>query len=284
MIRPLVIGLIVVATYLALVLVMPIADKLLLFPTTTSIDAHGATREIVPFNGGNVEVWKARSRALPQDASPEFYVLRFYGNADRAERWVAEEAEEWNGRAVELWAMNYPGFGASTGPAELKQIAPSAMTVFDRLQAHAGDRPILLFGTSLGSAAALHVAAHRSVAGLILHNPPALRQVILRGFGWWNLWLLAGPVAAQIPHELDSIANAKVIRAPAVFLLAGRDEIVAPRFQQLVANAYAGEKRIIDLPQAKHNSPIEGTAVAEFHQAQDWLLQTNVAGHRAGPR
>jgi hypothetical protein len=110
------------------------------------------------------------------------------------------------------------------------------------------------------------------IAGLILHNPPPLREMILRQFGWWNLWLLAGPVALQIPRDLDCIANARASRAPAIFLLAERDEIVAPRFHRLVAQAYAGEKRIIELRGAYHNDPIEGTALADLNNALGWVL------------
>ena len=35
--------------------------------------------------------------------------------------------------------------------------------------------------------------------------------------------------------------------------LAGKDEVVAPRYQALVVNAYAGKKRVIQLPEANHN-------------------------------
>ena len=153
-----------------------------------------------------------------------------------------------------------------------RRIAPAALTVLDALRSDAGDRPIVVFGASIGSAPALHVAAHRSVVGLILHNPPALREIILRQFGWWNLWLLAGPLAAQIPRELDSVANAKAVHVPAIFLLAERDEIIAPRFQQLVVEAYAGEKRVIHLRGAQHNSPIEGAGLSDLYNALDWLL------------
>jgi len=222
--------------------------------------------------------------------------LRFYGNADRADRWAAMEAEMWNDRAVEIWGMNYPGFGGSTGPARLARIGPAAVAAFDVLKRHAANKgaaesavpsgptpnpalttahttaPIVLFGTSIGVTAALHVAAQRPIAGLILHNPVPLREVILRQFGWWNLWLLAGPVALQIPQELDSIANARASRAPAIFLLAERDEIVAPRFHRLVVQAYAAEKRIIELRGAHHNDPIEGTALLELNDGLGWLI------------
>jgi pimeloyl-ACP methyl ester carboxylesterase len=96
--------------------------------------------------------------------------------------------------------------------------------------------------------------------------------MILRRFGWWNLWLLAGPVALQIPKDLDSIVNAKAIRVPAIFLLSEKDEVVPPAYHRLVVNAYAGEKRVISLHGAFHNDPIEGTALAELHNAFDWLF------------
>ena len=180
----------------------------------------------------------------------------------------------WNDRAVEIWRMNYPGFGGSTGPARLARIGPAAVAAFDALRHEAADAPIVAYGASIGATAALHVATSRpaGIAGLILHNPPPLREMILRQFGWWNLWLLAGPVALQIPRDLDCIANARATRTPAIFLLAEKDEIVAPRFHRLVVQAYAGEKRIIELRGAHHNDPIEGAALADLNDALGWVL------------
>lgn len=258
--------------YFAVILFGHLPDHLILFPSSIPIDPHGAVRKTVPFENGQLELWTAKSQLARANSHADTYVLRFYGNADRADRWAAAEAEMWNHRAVEIWGMNYPGFGGSTGPARLSRIGPAALTAFDELQRNANARPILVYGASLGSAAALHVAASRPVSGLILHNPPPLREMILRQFGWWNLWLLAGPVALQIPRDLDSIANAKASQAPAIFLLAERDEVVAPRFHRLVVDAYAGEKRVIPLRGAYHNSAIEGAALADLHGALDWLL------------
>src|SRR5207249_3772491 len=247
-------------------------DHLILFPTRAPIDAGGAVRKTIPFQNGELELWMAKSRRAQQQGRADIFILRFYGNADRAERWPAEEAEMWSDRAVEIWGMNYPGFGGSTGPARLSTIGPAALAAFDELKHHADNRPIVPFGASIGTTAALHVAAHRQVAGLILHNPPPMREMILRQFGWWNLWLLAGPIALQLPRDLNSIENAKAIHAPAIFLLAQRDEVVAPRFHRLVINAYAGEKRVIELRGAYHNDPIEGAALADLNDALGWLL------------
>jgi len=266
------IALTIAGFYLAVISFGHLPDHLILFPTSYRIDAHGAVRKAIPFENGQLELWTAKSRLAQRKGGADIYILRFYGNADRADRWAAAEAEMWNDRAVEIWGMNYPGFGSSTGPARLSRIGPAALTAFDELKRKAGERPIIPFGASLGTTAALHVAAHRSVAGLILHNPTPLRQMILRGFGWWNLWLLAGPLALQVPTDLDSVANSKGIHAPAIFLLAEKDEVVAPRYQRLVVDAYAGEKRVIALRGANHNTPIEGVALADLDKALDWLL------------
>src|SRR6266571_932170 len=204
--------------YLVVMFFGHLPDHLILFPTRAPIDAGAAVRKAVPFQSGEVEIWTAQSRRAQQQGGADVFILRFYGNADRADRWAAAEAEMWNDRAVEIWGMNYPGFGGSTGPARLARIGPAALAAFDELTRHAMDRPIITYGASLGATAALHIAAQRPVAGLILHNPVPLREIILRRFGWWNLWLLAGPIALQIPRDLDRIENAKASRAPAIFL------------------------------------------------------------------
>lgn len=258
--------------YLAIMFLGHLPDHLILFPTRAPIDAGGAIRKTISFENGELEIWTAQSPRAQQQGRADVFILRFYGNADRADRWAALEAEMWNDRAVEIWGMNYPGFGGSTGPARLARIGPAAVAAFDELKRHAGDVPIVAFGASIGATAALHVATQRPIAGLILHNPPPLREMILRQFGWWNLWLLAGPVALQVPRDLDSTANARASRAPAIFLLAERDEIVAPRFHRLVLEPYAGEKRVIALRGAHHNDPIEGAALADLNDALGWLL------------
>lgn len=270
--RPPLFVLAILAACFLIMFATPFADQLLLFPTTNRIDSDGATRAAIPFEKGELEIWAARSRLGKQRNDVDIYVLRFYGNADRAERWVAREADAFGERAVEVWGVNYPGFGGSSGRADLAKTSGAGVTAFDYLKTKSGNKPIVLYGASIGTTVALHVAASRQVAGMLLHNPTPLRQLILWKYGWWNLWLLAGPVVLHIPRDLDSIANAKEVRAPAVFLLAEKDDLVTPRFQRLVVDAYAGDKRTIVLPGAHHNSVLEGIIMADVYNAYDWLL------------
>ncbi len=70
-------------------------DHLILFPTRSPIDPGGAVRKAVPFEGGELEVWTAKSHRAQQQGHADIFILRFYGNADRADRWAAAEADMW---------------------------------------------------------------------------------------------------------------------------------------------------------------------------------------------
>src|SRR5206468_3839756 len=73
--------------------------------------------------------------------SPQAYVLAFIGNADRAEYCTVRTVDQWQGHPVEVWSVNYPGYGGSTGPARLKSIPDSSVAVYDALRQRAGERP-----------------------------------------------------------------------------------------------------------------------------------------------
>src|SRR5438477_497937 len=128
--------------YFAVMFFGHLPDHLILFPTRTPINASGAVRKTIPFKDGQLELWIAQSQAAQSKGHADMYVLHFYGNADRAERWPAAEAEMWNDRAVEIWGMNYPGFGGSTGPAWLSKIVPAR---YHRLvvDAYAGEKRVI---------------------------------------------------------------------------------------------------------------------------------------------
>jgi uncharacterized protein len=182
---------------------------------------------------------------------------------------------------VAVWGVNYPGFGGSAGSAKLKSIAPSALAAYDALAKHANGRPIFISGNSIGTTASLYVASHRPVAGMVLRNPPPLRQLVLGNYGWWNLWLAAAPFALQIPSELDSLENASRVKSPAVFILSDGDTVVPPRFQKKVVDAYGGQKRVVNLSNANHNTMMDRQAMRQLHEQLQWMW--HAVGHIPSP-
>lgn len=255
--------------YIGLVTIVPWLDLCVLYPTTEPISAGEAVRRTVSFQKGNLEIW-VRSTGAVASGRPDFYLLCFYGNGTRAEEGI--QIDLFPDKSLEVWGVNYPGYGGSTGPARLAKVGPAALAAFDALARIAGDRPILLAGFSLGTAAALYVAAHRPVVGVILQDPPALRQMIVGEYGWWNLWLLAGPLVLKVPAALDSVAKAKTAHVPAIFIVDERDKLVLPKYQKLVFQAYAGQKQVISVPHAGHVSPLAGSVLSQVQKWTDNLL------------
>ncbi|MDB5299281.1 MAG: hypothetical protein JWO87_944 [Phycisphaerales bacterium] len=247
-------------------------DRFILFPSTRPIAVSGAERVAIGGPAGTLEAWTKRTSATKGE-EPESFVLAFNGNGSRAEGELARLEPMWAGHSVEIWAVNFPGYGGSHGPALVKNIPPAALAAYDALAQKAHGRPIFVSGHSIGTTAALYVGANRPVAGLVLHNPPPLRQLIHGRFGWFNLWIASSRVVAAVPDQLDSIANGGRCSAPAVFILADGDTLVLPKYQQKVVEAYHGPKRIVHAATYGHNTPVVDPEVTEVRTAINWLWQ-----------
>ena len=248
------------------------ADQMLLAPSQQAIASPKASKQAVALaDGGTLEIWTART-SLADDVGPRAFVLRFCGNGERAENAVQTERQLWGEFPVEIWAVNYPGFGGSSGPSQLRLLAPCGLAAYDVLAKHAAGHPILLSGLSMGTVVALYVAVNRPVDGLLLRSPVPVRDVILGRYGWWNLWLFAGPVAAGFPSELDSEKNAQRITVPAVFIITGNDELVPRTYQRRITGAYAGKKKVFVAEQAHHNTPLTERELQKLQEDLRWLF------------
>lgn len=133
-----------------------VADRLILFPRAFDAVMEDAERRLIDTSVGRVEVWIGRTQT---GRPPDAYLLSFHGNGDSGDNMLMLERRFWREHAVEIWSMNYPGYGRSDGPAHLDRLAPPGVAVFDALRQQAGNAPIVVSGNSLGTTLALHVAA-----------------------------------------------------------------------------------------------------------------------------
>ena len=254
-----------------------LADKLVLRPTRYAIPVEHKTRHAMPFAGGELEFWRHRSGPEERE-SPDVVVLKFVGTGGRAERATEHPADFWPDLHADVWALNPPGYGGSSGRTSLQGMADVAGRAYQHVRAATGNLPLIVTGNSLGGVAALYVAARYDVDGIVLRNSPPLRELIVDRFGWWNLWLGARLIARQIPPELGAVSNAKRASAPAVFVSSRRDRIVWPRHQELIIDAYAGEKRVLRLADAGHDCRLTDTQQQDYRRLLDWLRARVFAG------
>jgi pimeloyl-ACP methyl ester carboxylesterase len=130
---------------------------------------------------------------------------------------------------------------------------------------------VVVAGNSLGCVSALYLAANEPVQGLFLKNPPALREIIRGQNGWWHPKLVKTILARQVPEVLDSIENAAAAKAPAVFVTARKDEVVPAPIQKLIIDAYGGSKQVLELPAARHATPLTAEELERLRELVQWL-------------
>jgi pimeloyl-ACP methyl ester carboxylesterase len=256
-------------------------SRFVLFPSRQPIDPDEATLKNLQIGDAQISICIARSDAC-NGLDPAAFVFCCSGNAARAERAIPVVRDFWSEHPVEVWGLNYPGFGESTGPTTLAGAAEAGLIVFDELAKQAADRPIILECHSFGCTVGLHIAAQRKVAAIVLYNPPPLRQVIFGHYGWWNLWLGALALLPHIPRQLDSLKNAANAKSPALFVSSEFDEVVPPRFHRRIFNAYAGEKRWLLLEGAGHGSLFHEYR-SEYRTALRWIWAQAFDPHRTSP-
>lgn len=250
-----------------------LTDRIILEPSRREIAVPHKRRVLLSHADGHLEVWVHRAGLEAETRDPDLYVLKFPGTASRAEDSTDLVDSCWPDLSVEVWAVNPPGYGGSTGTASLRNIPSMASRALDELKLQASGCPLVAAGGSLGCVSTLYLAARHDVDGVLVQNPPALREVIQAQSGWWHFAYARSALARQIPEVLDSINNAAQSSVPAVFLVALQDRIVPAVCQQQIIAAYAGPKRVLDRPEADHDTPLHESDVQQLRALATWLHQ-----------
>lgn len=102
---------------------------------------------------------------------PQRVIIKYAGNAGRAERSSWHPAEAWADQDVEIWTINPPGYGQSPGRASLDHVPALAAVVWQAIAQHYRDLaelPVVILGNSIGALTALH-----TVLAAQSHGPAA---------------------------------------------------------------------------------------------------------------
>jgi len=172
-------------------------------------------------------------------------VLYFGGNAEDVSWFIADAEQTASG--VSWLLVNYRGYGASGGSPSAATITADALKWHDYAVKELKPRQVFAFGRSLGSAAAVHVAASRPLAGVILVTPfDSLSAVAKRHY-----WFL--PIDLLLKQRLDSVELAPGITAPLLCIAAAEDRLVPPEHARRLYEAWAGPRQWVLISGAGHN-------------------------------
>lgn len=193
--------------------------------------------------------WLAR----PAAANGRLPLLIYFGGNAEEVSWMAEMSARFPGWA--LLAVNYRGYGGNPGRPGETAIATDALAIHDWAVARSDVEAarVVVIGRSLGSGAAVHLAAARKLAGVVLVTPFDSLTAVAQ-----NLYRFV-PVGWLLRHPFDSHARASAIETPMLALVAANDTLIPPAHARRLFEAWRGPKQWQLIAGADHNS-IDGEA------------------------
>ena len=187
----------------------------------------------------------AGRRRTAQAGSPG--VLWFYGNGENIGT-IWPVIRDFRPKNAALLVLDYPGYGASDGRANEAGMYEAADLAYAALRERpdVDPRRIYVYGRSLGTAAATHVASTHDVAGLILESP------FTSGRGMARQHYRIVPTFL-VRLQLDNEARIARIHCPILILHGTRDKLVPITMGRAVAAAAGGPVEFMEIEGAGHN-------------------------------
>ncbi len=233
--------------YLLIVLAALIFQRrLIYFPTKIPADVieSAATEHgFAPWKNpsGQIIGWK-----IPARGSATGSVLIIHGNAGCAldRDYLAQPVHD--AASVEVFVMEYPGYGAREGSPAKKSFVAAAEEAFQLMPA---SLPKYVVSESIGAGVACELAKRhpQAVAGLALfvpyHNLAAVAQR--------QMWFL--PAYFFLLDRFNPAECLQPYHGPVKFVVAGADEIIGPASGRRLADGYRGPKELQVFAGAHHN-------------------------------
>ena len=104
------------------------------------------------------------------DTATKGVVLYFHGNKKNIS-WYAKYPPYFTRHGYEVWIIDYPGFGKSTGKLTEENLYDWADYMYNFARSRFGADSIIIYGKSMGTGIATHLASLKPCKKLILETP-----------------------------------------------------------------------------------------------------------------
>ena len=237
-------GVCIYALFVGLLYVMQ--RSMLYHPTATRISpADGGlpeAQEIVLTTGDGEKLiaW----HVPPRGDKP--VVIYFHGNAEIVP-WRAEHHRATVANGTGLIAVNFRGYGGSTGTPTEDGLHRDGAAVYAFAAERYPAQRIVLWGQSLGTGVAVRLAAEKPVGKLILEAPySSAVDVAAAMFPWVPVrWLMKDPLRSDL--WIDKV------HVPLLIMHGARDDVIPIRFGERLFALANEPKRFIRYDKGGHN-------------------------------
>ena len=201
-------------------------------------------------------------QCLTNDSLPKGVVLYFHGNRKNI-GWYADYASNFTKNGFEVWMVDYPGFGKSTGRLTEQKLYDDAMQLYIMARSKFPADSIILYGKSLGTGIASWLAARRSCKQLILETPYYSMTSLVQ------YYLPIYPVNTLLKYKLPVYKYLSLVNAPVTIFHGTEDKVIPYSNAHRLTAAMHSKDRFITIKNAGHNNLND---YPQFHNALDSLL------------
>ena len=197
-------------------------------------------------------------------------VIYFGGNGEVSHRnlRMRDERNQWKYFAgYNYLFVDYEGYGLNDGRTHYLNMYEQSLAIFDYAASlpNVDSSRIVVMGYSLGTGSAVHLAANRPIAGLILATPYA------NGYDLYNgmLPIFTGPIRLLVKQKLPSDEYASHVTCPVLIIASRSDEIVPFSSSERLAKLFSGNVEFMVLDNVLHNYIFQAEGV--FDRVQSFL-------------
>lgn len=255
----------IVAVYIAVGIALYfLQDKLLFHPE--SFDENYSYKFDQPFRQLDIPVTDKKNLSVVQFIVPDSVrkgvVLYFHGNVGNINRY-APAAPLFTQNGYDVWMMDYPGFGKTTGKRSEEAILEDAELLYEMARSRFGPEKIILYGRSMGSGPATYLASRHSCRQLVLETPYYSMHSLM------NYYTKIYPAGWLSRYDFpNNKYMAKMV--PRVTIFHGTDDDVIPYSQARRLAALSSKARLITIEDGGHNNLAE---FGKFREEMSRLLK-----------
>jgi pimeloyl-ACP methyl ester carboxylesterase len=206
-------------------------------------------REVVIEYAANdsITCWSFQNQLVPKSTP---IILMFHGNGENLKTMhLGGLLDEFRNLKVNFLAVDYPGYGRSTGKPSETAILKSANSAYNWIKNSYPENPCIIFGWSLGAAVAIQIAAENEsgVDALIAVSP------------WTTLADVASAhypklvVRSLLNEKYDSVEATKKISCSSL-IIHGENDLIIPMEQgEKIAKSLGKTAKWLQVPNVGHN-------------------------------
>jgi pimeloyl-ACP methyl ester carboxylesterase len=199
---------------------------------------------------------------LPSDSIAKGVVLYFHGNRINISHY-AQYAKNFTSKGYEVWMLDYPGFGKSTGSFTEEKLYDYSLQLYRVARSRFQPGQIIIYGKSFGTCLASQLAAVRDCRYLILETPYYSFSSLV------SHWMPVYPVDKLLHYRFPTNEYLPKVTAPILIFHGTEDDLIPLKNAEKLGEDLKPGDAFIKIENGRHNNLNDFPL---FHRQLDSIL------------